>query len=281
MMQMVKNLIIIIFVSLFASFGFASKKTAVADDTAVCEKWVVDAYRKWMTHDYRDTLMPKQLFTPEMWAKLGRLSSVTDDDAMLRAQDYSDYGVESVSCSHLEGNWYQVNHTWEEGGVPTVIPVMITKVGDDFRFSYVTPYWGEWQGNSLFDIKSCGKVTQKNALEFMRSFYCNYTYLYATMAPDLEQKLQDMRRKYCTKTMLHSIASTIEEMQGEIGSDCYDPIIMSCDFDIYWFNSLNIEESGADNFIVSYSRFKDHEIRFKVSVVSENGKWMINEVQHI
>lgn len=277
---MVKKLNIIVAVCLLILSGCTAKKNPVVH-TAECEKWVVDAYREWMKHDYRDTLLPAQLFTPEMWKKLGRLTAVTDADAMLRAQDYSDYGVESVSCRHLGGDWYQVSYAWEEGGVPTVIPVRVKKIGDGYRFTDVTPYWGEWSGDSLFDIKPCGKVTQKDALEFVRSFYCNYAYLYAMMVPDLEQKLQEMRQKYCTETMLRTIAHTIEEMQGDIGGDCYDPVIMSCDFDIYWFDSLNVNELGEDSFAVSYRCSKDSEQRFKVTVVRQSDRWMINEVQSI
>lgn len=277
---MKNNLIVPIVMCLLFSVGCTAKKNSVAD-TAECEKWVVDSYRKWMTHDYRDTLLPAQLFTPEMREKLGRLASVTDADAMLRAQDYSDYGVGSVSCSHLEGDWYQVSYIWEEGGMPTVIPVRVAKTGDGYRFTYVTPEWGEWRGDGLFDIKPCGKVTQKDALEFVRSFYCNYTCLYAMMVPDLEQKLQEMRRKYCTETMMHSIVTTIEEMKGDIGGDGYDPVIMSCDFDIYWFDSLEVDELGADSFVVSYRCSKDYWKRFKVTVVRESGRWMINEVSEL
>lgn len=259
------------------SLGCTANTNSISDKES-CEKWVVDSYKKWMTRNYMDTVLPKQLFTPEMWQKLGRLNSVIDADAMLRAQDISDYGVESVTCNHLEGDWFQVSYFWNEGDLPVVIPVKIKEVDGDYKFCYITPYWGAWRGDSLFDVKPCGNVNQNNALDFVRSFYCNYTYLYAVMTPDLEHKLRDLQLKYCTSEMNHKIVETIDEMKGDIGGDCYDPVIMSCDFDIYWFDSLEVDTLSQDDYIVSYQFSNDYLVKLKVHVVQQSGKWMIDDV---
>lgn len=46
----------------------------------------------------------KDYLTPEMQKKLYRLITVTGSDPLLRAQDVSDYGIQSLTCRHLEGN---------------------------------------------------------------------------------------------------------------------------------------------------------------------------------
>ena len=45
----------------------------------------------------------QSVLTPEMREKKGRLIYVTGADPLLRAQDVSDYGKQSLRCKHLDG----------------------------------------------------------------------------------------------------------------------------------------------------------------------------------
>lgn len=253
--------------------------TVAPDEGSACEKWIVDAYRKWMTRDYRDTILPKQLFTPELRAKLGRLNSVIDADALLRAQDYSDYGVTSVKCRPLGGDWYEVSYAWSEGSEPVTIPVKVVADGDSYRLAYVTPEWGDYSKvDELLGRKGCDEVNQESADEFVRTFYCNYTYLYAMMVPDLEQKLQAMCGKYCSGRLNSKIAEIKEELKNDMGGDGYDPLVQSCDFDIFWLDSLDVTNVAPGEYHISFKYSGDYTREWTVRVAEEDGKWVMDDI---
>lgn len=71
-----------------------------------------------------ETELLQDFLTPEMQEKKGRLVQVTDSDPLLRAQDVSEYGRQSLACRHLEGSWYEVSYRWDESDTVGIkIPV--------------------------------------------------------------------------------------------------------------------------------------------------------------
>lgn len=250
-------------------------------DTAACEQWIVETYRKWMKGEIKELAERKELFTPEMWEKRGRLASVQGADPLIRAQDYSEYGLESLSCKHLADNWYEVSYAWSEEDEPIHIPVRINTQGGHFRFDYITPSWGKWLGDKLFDIAKPGKVDQETASKFVTSFYRQYTYLYALMVPDLEQKLMQMQEKYCTKAMLQKINDLKEELEGDM-DEGLDLLVMNHDFDIYWYSTLKIEPLTENTFSVNYRIDEPkgtYTVKVKVTATREDGAWKIDNIE--
>lgn len=257
-----------------------SAKNNVTDTTA-CKAWIVDAFRKNILEDlYTDTILRYQIFTREMWEKKKRVGAETGADPFVRAQDYNDYMLENVKARHLGGNWFEVSYAWSDTAALKSIPVRVEQHGtNDYRINYVTPYWGEkWMGDSLFDIKTCEVNAQGSALEFVRSFYCRYTYLYATMVPDLAQQLAEMRQTHCTVSLNRRFAELQKELEGEL-EEGYDLFVMACDFDIYWFRSLKVEPLTDTSFEVSYRVTNNYERKWSVKVAKEGNRWKIEEIE--
>ena len=253
-----------------------SAKNNVTDTTA-CKAWIVDAYRKWMKNE--DPSWYKKMLTPEMNEKRRRVECAIDVDPVVRYQGYTDYMLESLTCRHLGGNWFEVSRADDATQKPMRIPVRVEQHGtNDYRINYIAPIpEEEWRGENLFDIKTCEVNAQGSALEFVRSFYCRYTYLYATMVPDLAQQLAEMRQTHCTKAAKQQL-SDLENKMGGMFLNAYDALVCYSDFDIYWFRSLKVEPLTDTTFEVSYHISDIYVEKWTVNVVKEEGEWKIEEL---
>ena len=88
-----------------------------------------------------------KFLTPEMLEKRARLMATTDSDPLLRAQDVPEHARQSLTCRHLEGDWFEVAYRtfdWDEQDTVSIrIPVRATNdENGDVRINYITPYWG-------------------------------------------------------------------------------------------------------------------------------------------
>ena len=196
----------------------------------------------------------QDFLTPEMQEKKGRLVQVTGSDPLLRAQDVSDYGRQSLACRHLDGSWYEVSYRWDESDTVGIkIPVRIkTDAKGKTRICYVTPYWGgSSYGDSLLDIAEQTVDDGKDAETFVATFFKTYAYNYVKMQPTLEQELGLLRQTYCTADMQGKYNALSQQYMDDASP--VDPLIGCADFDAFWYSSLRVIPLGKNWFEVSYN----------------------------
>lgn len=96
-------------------------KNLQRDETGIeiAEQQIKSFYQKYMSMitygkvDYEQLFsLKKSIFTPQGLRKCGRLSLKADADALLNAQDSNEKAVNTVICTHLSGDWYQVSYLW-------------------------------------------------------------------------------------------------------------------------------------------------------------------------
>ncbi len=214
-----------------------------------------------------------------MLKKVRRMASQTDSDPFLRGQDYSDYQLENLLCSYKGDNWYELKYYFGPNYAPTTVPLKIESNDSGLRICYIAPYGVNSENftYSFPNIQPCGAVCQENAYLFITSFYCNYTYLYAVMTPDLVSKAEDMRQRYCTPNLLSKVKRINDERRYEIGGEGFDLLIDGYDFDILWFNSLNIKELTPSTFSITFDTIA-YTKSFIAEVIKDNDEWRINNV---
>lgn len=223
----------------------------------------------------------QDFLTPEMQEKKGRLVQVTGSDPLLRAQDVSDYGRQSLACRHLDGSWYEVSYRWDESDTVGIkIPVRIkTDAKGKTRICYVTPYWGgSSYGDSLLDIAEQTVDDGKDAETFVATFFKTYAYNYVKMQPTLEQELGLLRQTYCTADMLGKYNALSQQYMDDASP--VDPLIGCADFDAFWYSSLRVKPLGKNWFEVSYNADANGwSIHVKVMVSEQNGKYRISDLE--
>lgn len=225
-----------------------------------------------MLHDF---------LTLDMQEKKGRLVLVTGSDPLLRAQDVSECGRQSLACRHLEDSWYEVSYRWDKNdAIGMTIPIRIkTDEKGKTRICYVTPYWGGRNyGDSLFDIAELTVEDGKDAETFVVTFFKTYAYTYVKMSSTLELELELLRQTYCTATMQRkNIALSQQYMDDE---DPVEPLIECADFDAFWYSSLRVKPLEKNCFEVSYNiDANGRSIHVIVMVSKQNGKYRISDLK--
>ena len=223
----------------------------------------------------------QDFLTPEMQEKKGRLVQVTGSDPLLRAQDVSEYGRQSLACRHLEGSWYEVSYRWDESDTIGIkIPVRVqTDAKGKTRICYVTPYWGgSSYGDSLLDIAEQTVDDGKDAETFVATFFKTYAYNYVKMQPTLEQELGLLRQTYCTTDMQGKYNALSQQDMDDASP--VDPLIGCADFDAFWYSSLRVKPLGKNWFELSYNADANGwSIHVKVMVSEQNGKCRISDLK--
>ena len=223
----------------------------------------------------------QDFLTPEMQEKKGRLVQVTGSDPLLRAQDVSEYGRQSLACRHLDGSWYEVSYRWDESDTVGIkIPVRIkTDAKGKTRICYVTPYWGgSSYGDSLLDIAEQTVDDGKDAETFVATFFNTYAYNYVKMQPTLEQELGLLRQTYCTADMQGKYNALSQQYMDDASP--VDPLIGCADFDAFWYSSLRVKPLGKNWFELSYNADANGwSIHVKVMVTEQNGKYRISDLE--
>ena len=223
----------------------------------------------------------QDFLTPEMQEKKGRLVQVTGSDPLLRAQDVSDYGRQSLACRHLDGSWYEVSYRWDESDTVGIkIPVRIkTDAKGKTRICYVTPYWGgSSYGDSLLDIAEQTVDDGKDAETFVATFFKTYAYNYVKMQPTLEQELGLLRQTYCTADMQGKYNALSQQYMDDASP--VDPLIGCADFDAFWYSSLRVKPLGKNWFELSYNADANGwSIHVKVMVSEQNGHCRISDIK--
>lgn len=216
--------------------------------------------------------------TQEMQAKMGRLIDATGFDPLLRAQDVSPFGIQTLQCRHLEDDWYMVSyHRDEMDSVGIHIPLRIVKDAEgQSRIGYVTPA-SERQGygNQIFDISEVVIEGDKDACTFIETFFKAYVYPYVRMLPSLDQDLERLRQTYFTPDMQKKYV-TISQMFLEDASPI-DPLIGKADFDAFWYSSIMVAPIEDNIFKIWYNT--GYGVTYvKLTVTRQNGEYRISEL---
>ena len=226
--------------------------------------------------------LQSKFLTPEMQKKRVRLANATDSDPILRAQDVSEYGRQSLTCRHLEGDWYEVAYRWDAQDTTAIhIPVRVEEdEKGQVRINYITPEWGGSRyGNHLFDIPTPKVADRKDARTFVETFFKAYTYPYVKMAHILEQDLEQLRKRYCTSSFLTGKYAAIKQEYMKDYEDI-DPLVDCAEFDAFWYPSIKIDSIDSHTFRFGYDTcVKGWHQDIKVVVTRENGRFLISDIE--
>lgn len=214
------------------------------------EQRIVSFYRGYMERE-NCSAWESEYLTKGMIDKCRRVSPVMDVNAIYRAQDYTDYALQTLSCRHLEGLWYEVSFQMDKRVEAVSIPVRMDGNSEEARICYVVPLWGGRNyGDWLFHTYP-EEITDKNPDSFVRTFYNQYTNLYVTMPDTLEQGLAHLRDRYCTVALNSEYDSLRQYYKGD-GIATYDVLVGNSDFDAFWKPSLSVEKKEPLQYEISY-----------------------------
>ena len=263
---------ILFFLSFANLFACAQEKRS---DAADIPSHIVAFYKAYMSDSLswkeQDSLT-RQMLTPEAYEKVKRASRSTDCDQILRAQDCSAYGKNTVNCRHLGANWYEVSYQFAPNQDTVFIPLRVELgMNRHPRIDYIVPEWGgrQW-GDVMFDVPKVDVNRDKDVLTFVSTFYKRYVYSYATNSSTIDADRKKLCKRFCTPALCDSI----EKARVNDGYEGFDAIINDYDFDALWFTELAF--SAIDNHQVLVSFHDYHHLL--VTVSGKRGSFLINSI---
>lgn len=278
-MQKRMYLAVLLLFSLFALRTQAQHAARAEQIRLFYDRYMV-YFEEWNNNKLFD--LQSKFLTPEMLEKKGRLANATDSDPILRAQDVSEYGRQSLTCQHLEGDWYEVTYRWDAQDTTAIhIPVRVEEdEKGQVRINYITPEWGGRRyGNHLFDIPAPKVADRKDARTFVETFFKAYTYPYVKMSHTLEQDLEQLRKRYCTSSFLTGKYAAIKQEYMKDYEDI-DPLVDCADFDAFWYPSIKIDSIDSHTFRFGYDTcVKGWHQDIKVVVTRESGRFLISDIE--
>lgn len=278
-MQKRMYLAVLLLFSLFAPRAQAQHAARAEQIRLFYDRYMV-YFEEWNNNKLFD--LQSKFLTPEMLEKKGRLETVTDSDPILRAQDVSEYGRQSLTCRHLEGDWYEVAYRWDAQDTTAIhIPVRVEEdEKGQVRINYITPEWGGSRyGNHLFDIPTPKVADRKDARTFVETFFKAYTYPYVKMSHTLEQDLEQLRKRYCTSSFQTGKYAAIKQEYMKDYEDI-DPLVDCADFDAFWYPSIKIDSIDSHTFRFGYDTcVKGWHQDIKVVVTRESGRFLISDIE--
>ena len=278
-MQKRMYLAVLLLISLFALRTQAQHAARAEQIRLFYDRYMV-YFEEWNNNKLFD--LQSKFLTPEMLEKKGRLANATDSDPILRAQDVSEYGRQSLTCRHLEGDWYEVTYRWDAQDTTAIhIPVRVEEdEKGQVRINYITPEWGGRRyGDYLFDIPAQKVADRKDARTFVETFFKAYTYPYVKMSHTLEQDLEQLRKRYCTSSFLTGKYAAIKQEYMKDYEDI-DPLVDCADFDAFWYPSIKIDSIDSHTFRFGYDTcVKGWHQDIKVVVTRESGRFLISDIE--
>lgn len=278
-MQKRMYLAVLLLFSLFALRTQAQHAATAEQIRLFYDRYMV-YFEEWNNNKLFD--LQSKFLTPEMQKKRVRLANATDSDPILRAQDVSEYGRQSLTCRHLEGDWYEVAYRWDAQDTTAIhIPVRVEEdEKGPVRINYITPEWGGRRyGNHLFDIPAQKVADRKDARTFVETFFKAYTYPYVKMSHSLEQDLEQLRKRHCTSSFLTGKYAAIKQEYMKDYEDI-DPLVDCADFDAFWYPSIKIDSIDSHTFRFGYDTcVKGWHQDIKVVVTRESGRFLISDIE--
>ncbi len=223
-----------------------------------------------------DSLKVRYL-TQRLIEKVNRMVAETDADPIIRAQDFSERLAKTLTYTILCDDWCQVQYIGSNKDT-VKIPLKVVTIGDKQQIDYITPSWnGDAYGEILLSSEEKPALKLPNnatALATLKHFYAAYTTEYYTMPENLNERLEALKMKYCTKRLRASIKSIKAAATDE---PYYDPLILACDFDKDWAETLTIQPKGKNRFSVRY-KGNGGTKNFQVVLEKVGKKYLLDEI---
>ena len=247
-------------------------------DTVGIQSRIVSFYKAYMSDSLsweEQDLLTRQMLTPEAYEKVKRATRATDCNQILRAQDYSNDGKNTVKCRHLGANWYEVSYQFASNEEPVFIPLRVEYGASHPRIDYIVPEWGgrQW-GDAMFDVPKVEVERGKDALTFVSTFYKRYVYPYATNSSTLDSDRKELCKQFCTQELCDNIEQASVNHGNEDGIDGFDVIINDHDFDALWFAELAFSSIDENKVQVSFHDYHN----LVVTVSGKKGSFRINSI---
>lgn len=220
-----------------------------------------------------DSLLKKSA-TPELIEKYHRQGLANDVNMFLQAQDWTQNGRKSLKCKHLKDDWYEISYQPTPDNEETVyIAVLMKNDNDRPHIAYLRPV-RQSEKDSIFmnfNFTPSDIVDNHDAETFITTFYRSYTDTYALMPKSLEDRLSELREKYCTSEFKFSFEKERQIMLSD-GISNYDLLLNNTDFDVAWRPSLTISKIKNCVFEIVYKGwFPEYTYSLMVSVGKKNG----------
>lgn len=229
-------------------------------DTVKARQLVLDFYRSEFKFGYdsvhsqvaEDSVLA--YLTPSMYDKLGRMNNTCGCNSIIRAQDYTGYELHSLSCRHLDGNWYMVSFKTSGDAAPQRIPVRVSaSANGQLKINYIVPdFGGEQYGDNMLNLPDVKIKDNKTALAFVTTFFSKYAQIYATIPETLHEDLHSLRAKYCSAKMLAKFDNERKTREYD-GLTGYDSIIEGFDFDALWYPQLKFLPVNPSEVLIKFN----------------------------
>lgn len=223
--------------------------------------------------------LKKACLTKRLIEKVDRVGSESGGDPIIRAQDFSERIAKTLSYKSLKNDWYLVQYVDSKDTVS--IPVKVVKVGDMLMIDYITPFWYDSAfSDSLLISEETNnniekEINETTALGFLKQFYAIYTGEYCRMPENLNERLDALKRKFCSERLRENMKQ--KQIACKAEEPLYDPLILASDFDKKWAKSLLIKPEGENLFSVSYTKNKEKK-EFKIAMRKINDKFLVDEI---
>ena len=116
----------------------------------------------------------RSFLTSEMYVRLIRMNKLANTDQLTRSQDTTPTALETLSCRHIRGGWYEVSWRFSPKDTLTYIPLKIKYIKSKPYICYLIPEWGGKDvERNLLDAQRC-KVTigSKGEIEMRQIAEC-------------------------------------------------------------------------------------------------------------
>ena len=221
--------------------------------------------------------LKNRTLSPACLEKLDRIVSITNCDPLLRSQDVNSDMLESIFVQDVGNNWYIVSYYWDRTKRTSLvkIPLKAYVLDNKLIITHVTPEWNHDDfGDSTIRKLGEGRITYSTGLEFVRSFYNLYLSIYCAMGEKVYDNLDKCRSHYFTDRAINDF----KEKEAEYGLDgdiYYDLLIDNFDFDVKWYESMTITQTG-DMYNVKYYDGNMHSV--DVVVKKSGGRYYIDHL---
>ena len=231
-----------------------------------------------------DSLVRKYL-TKNLIEKVDRMGKTTGSVPIVRAQDFREDVIKTISVNHLSDNWYMVGYTWTafNGTTQTNIPVRVTKINNQYMIDYITPEWNDilYGDNLLFDKPEPQIIDASTPISLLKTFYTAYTMEYCSMPLNLTSKLQTLRNKYLTANAFAQFNEGAKEYERDSFFD-YDLLIDNFDFDRLWIPSIKYTQLNENTYQMSYTygypTTGDFTRKINLKIIKQGNEYRIDSI---
>lgn len=233
-------------------------------DTAAVGKWLLNFWLKAGSDDCNFDSLLRAVMTPYMYDHARRFGSEHDYSLVILGQDVTDNFAKTARVEYAgKPGWFRLCYGIPaedaEGGYTTNY-AKVVEVGGLFRIAYMYPF-GEKAGRfSEARMQDCGDsifyytvprmdISNGSDSAFVRSFYLLYTGIHSTIAADVEQATDSLRRMYLSGNALAQFAKTRAEYAAD-GAEGYDLLIGGFYSDRFRRQNMRITNLGGGRFEV-------------------------------